>query len=247
MNRLMKAEWYRARKSSGIMKWLFFITIVVLAIPFLDDMPDGSATASSYIFAFNEQACVFIPLFCSALAAAFTGIPFVNKTAMYEVMAGNKTSRIINSKLFVIVPLVSLTVTCVFSLLLGVLGIINGKGSLEQIPLRVLLLFIVLLHVTMVGVLAVTATRHAVGIVLAFLRFAMLEEVIMIWMEIAFEDAVPSTVQKMGGWFVTNQLFSLSLDKIPDYIFAEAILGLVIEVIFWYILSYIGFKKKKFA
>lgn len=247
MNRLMKAEWYRARKSSGVIKWLFFITLVVLAIPFLDDMPDGKATASSYIFAFNEQACVFIPMFFSALAGAFVGIPFTNKTAMYEVMAGNKISRIINSKLCVIVPLVSLTVTCLFSLLLGVLGIANGSGSLDNLPLRILLLFIILLHVTMVGVLAVTAVRHAVGIVLAFLRFGMLEGIAITWISILFEDASETTLQKISGWFVSNQIFATTYDKIPDYMFTEAILGLVIEVVFWYILSYIGYKKKKFA
>ena len=247
MNRLMKAEWYRARKSSGVIKWLFFITIAVLAIPFLDYMPEGKATASSYIFAFNEQACVFIPMFFSALAGAFVGIPFTNKTAMYEVMAGNQISRILNSKLFVIVPLISLTVTCFFSMMLGVLGIMNGSGSLDNIPLRILLLFIILLHITMVGVLAVTTTRHAVGIVLAFLRFGMLEGISVTWLSILFEDASETTLQKVGGWFVTNQVYATAYDKIPDYMFVEAILGLVIEVVFWYILSYIGYKKKKFA
>ena len=247
MNRLMKAEWYRARKSSGIIKWLFFITLIVLAIPFLDDMPDGKATASSYIIAFNVQACVFIPMFFSALAGAFVGIPFTNKTAMYEVMAGNKISHIINSKLLVIVPLVSLAVTFPFCLILGVLGIVNGSGSLDNIALRILLLFIITLHVTMVGVLAVTATRHAAGIVLSFLRFGMIEVIAIIWLSILFQDASKTTLNKIGGWFVSEQIYATAYDKIPSYMLTEAILGLVIEVVIWYILSYIGYKKKKFA
>ncbi|MBP3326807.1 MAG: hypothetical protein J6L77_10365 [Coprococcus sp.] len=248
MNRLVKAEWFRVRKSSGIMKWLIIICLLILVIPFLDDVSSGKITATSYFMAFEEQACMFIPLFLSALAGAFAGMSFNNKTALYEVMAGNKTWNIINSKLLVIVPLISLLFSGLFAALLGIFGIVNGTGELKQLPLRMLLLFIIVLHVVVVAVLAVTSVRHILGIGIGFLRFAMLEEILVIWIQIAAENASMEleTVQKMSSWFVQNQIMSLNMETIPTYFVVRVILSLVIEAAVWYVISYIGYKRKKF-
>lgn len=248
MNRLVKAEWFRVRKSSGIMKWLIIICLLILVIPFLDDVSGGKITATSYFMAFEEQACMFIPLFLSALAGAFAGMSFNNKMALYEVMAGNKTWNIINSKLLVIVPLISLLFSGLFAALLGIFGIINGTGELKQIPLRMLLLFIIVLHVVIVAVLAVTAVRHILGIGIGYLRFAMLDEILVIWIQIAAENASMEleTVQKMSSWFVQNQIVSLTMETIPTYFVVRVILSLVIEAAVWYVISYIGYKRKKF-
>lgn len=248
MNRLVKAEWFRVRKSSGIMKWLIIICLLVLAIPFIDNLSSGKITSTSYFMAFEEDACIFVPIFLSALAGAFAGMSFNNKTALYEVMAGNKTYNIINSKLLVIVPLVSLLFTGLFATALSIFGIVNGTGELKQLPLRMLLLFIIVMHVVTVSVLAVTSVRNILGIGIGFLRFAMLEEIFVVWMQIAAENASndPEAIQKLGSWFVQNQIISLGAETIPTYFVVRVILSLVIEAAIWYVISYIGYKRKKF-
>lgn len=247
MVRLIKAEWYRTTRSSSIIKWFFLVTIALFMMAFLNIASEQKATASSYIFAFNEQVSMFFPMFFSVFAATFVGMPFINKTAMYEIMAGNRISHIINSKICVIVPLVVLTVTGFFSGIIIVLGMVNGYGELDNMPKRVLLLFIVMLHITLVGVLSVTAVRHAIGMVVAFLRFGLLEEIAMVLINLAREYGYDESVKRIGGWFINEQMCSLPLDTIPNAIFVKAILGTIIEVAIWYLISYIGYKKKKFA
>lgn len=246
MNRLMKAEWYRVRKSSGIMKWLIIICVLIMVLPFLDDISDGKITATAYFMGFEAQACAVAPLFLAAIAAVIAGLPFNNKTALYEVMAGNKILNIINSKLLVIVPLVSLLFSGLFAAFVGIFGIINGAGELKQLPLRVLLLFIIVLHVVMVAVLAVTSVRHILGIGIGFLRFAMLDSVLSIWLQIVFEDKSLEKAQRVGSWFVESQVMSLNMETIPTYFVVNVILSLVIEVAVWYVISYIGYKRRKF-
>lgn len=249
MNRLVKAEWFRVRKSSGIMKWLVIICLLILALPFLDDVSsDDKITATSYFMAFEVQACIFVPLFLSALAGAFAGMPFNNKTALYEVMAGNKIRNILNSKLLVIVPLISLLFSGLFAAILGIFGSINGTGDLKQLPLRVLLLFIIVLHVVVVAVLAVTSVRHFLGIGIGFLRFAMLDEMLVICIQVVTENTSMEleAVQKINSWFVQNQIMSLNMETIPTYFIVRVILSFVIEAAVWYVISYIGYKRKKF-
>ncbi len=246
MNRLMKAEWYRARKSSGIMKWLIIICVLILALPFLDDISVGKITATTYLMGFEEQACAFVPIFMAAIAATFAGMPFDNKTALYEVMAGNRITNIINSKLMVIVPLVSLLFSGLFAALMGIFGIVNGTGELKQIPLRMILLFIIVLHVAMVAVLAVTSVRHILGIGIGFLRFAMLDSAFAIGLQLVFEDESLESAQRVGSWFVESQIASLGMETIPTYFVVNVILSLVIEVTIWYVVSYIGYKRRKF-
>ncbi len=248
MNRLVKAEWFRVRKSSGIMKWLIIICLLILALPFLEIISDKKITATAYFMAFETNACMFVPIFLSAIAAVLAGMSFNNKTALYEVMAGNKTWNIINSKLLVIVSLISLLFSGLFAALLSILGIVNGAGDLKQFPLRMLLLFIIILHVVMVAVLAVTSVRNILGVGIVILRFAMLGEIIIILLPILAENASmePEAIQKMSSWFVESQVASLGMETIPTYFVVRVILSLVIEAAVWYVISYIGYKRKKF-
>ncbi len=247
MNRLMKAEWYRARKSSGIMKWLFIISIFLLAITFMEYDSAKNITASSYLLLFEENVAPLILLFMTVIAALFAGMPFNNKTALYEVMAGNKPSKIILSKLLVVVPLVSIVFTGLVVIVTGVLQLANGTGELKQMPLRLLILFVAVVHISTISVLAVTAVRSILGIGIAFLRFAVFDSALIILIQVLIEDSYDiETVRKVCLWFTGSQITSLGMETIPSYFIVAAIAGFVIEAVIWYVISYIGYRRRKF-
>ncbi len=247
MNRLIKAEWFRARKSSGLLKWLFIVILIIIAVTFLDASFIDDNSASSFFMQFVLNTSVFIPFFFSVLAAAFVGIPYNNKTGLYEVMAGNKISSIILSKLVVVAPVITFAFFAIFTVVIGIFCGIGGQGELGQLPLRLLLLAVVTIHVTITGVLMTTATRSPVGIVLAFLRFAVFDSAISLWVNILMQNRTSEEINKAINWFVTSHVMALGAETIPTYLIVEIIVSTIIEGVVWYVISYIGFKKKKFA
>lgn len=247
MNRLIKAEWYRARKSSGLIKWLFVVILIILAVTLLDASFIDDNSATSFFMEFVLNTSPFISLFFSVLAATFVGIPYNNKTGLYEVMAGNKISSIILSKLVVVAPVITFAFTAIFAAVIGVFYGMGGQGALGQLPLRIILLVVITFHVTTTGVLMTTATRSPVGIVLAFLRFAVFDSAISIWVNMLMQDHTSEQIDKAINWFVTSHIMKLGVETIPTYLIVEIIASTIIECTVWYVISYIGFKKKKFA
>ena len=240
MNRLMKAEWYRVRHSSGFMRWLVILCMICAALPLLEDIELLHGNLAE-----NLKGTDTISLAClmALFSALIVGGAYENKTAYYEVMAGNKIYQIVFSKVFVDAVLVSVSVFLSLGIYWLAIGVCNGIGEIDRLPLRFFLLFLVLFHVYTAGILIVTSTRQIFGAVLVYLRFAGAETLIMLFLQ---ESLPEDMFAKIADWFTL-----IKLDKIVNFeyeitnhlIFA-VIAGLLIESAVWFGISYIGMKKQ---
>ncbi|MDE6421282.1 MAG: hypothetical protein K2K87_12275, partial [Lachnospiraceae bacterium] len=168
---------------------------------------------------------------------------YENKTAYYEVMAGNKIYQIVFSKVFVDAVLVSVSVFLSLGIYWAVIGVCNGIGEIDRLPLRFFLLFLVFLHVCTAGILIVTSTRQIFGAVLVYLRFAGAETLVMLFLE---ESLPESILVKIADWFTLLKLTKILnfQYEITDHLVFAVIAGMLIEGAVWFGISYIGMKKQ---
>ena len=99
----------------------------------------------------------------------------MKKTAYYEVMAGNKISDIIGSK--VLVDGIGIGTVC-FVLATGLEAIVvikNGTGGVTALPVRALLFLVICLHVTLMTVLVGMAVKHFAAAAVLFLRLQFMD------------------------------------------------------------------------
>lgn len=244
MNRLMKAEWYRVKNSNNIVKWLILISAVLVVMPLADLK---LKTASEYMIKITEDVVIFIPFFLIIFSSVILGFMYLNKTALYEVMAGNKINHIIMSKVTVDATFISVVVCVSYIVVYVIMGVIQGWGNMDKIGIRFLLFFVILYHVSSCGILIMMSFRQMSGAVVAFLKVNLLDTGIMVWIEIIFKDEISKSVyEKFMNWFITNQITWVLSRKITCYLAAEIILSLVVEFVFWYAIAYYGMKKKKY-
>ncbi|MBD5545044.1 MAG: hypothetical protein HDR01_12640 [Lachnospiraceae bacterium] len=246
MNRLMKAEWYRVRHSSKLIKWLLVLCVFCVVLPLFVDIEVIQGTLAENLMAEQSALTVFMAGFLSVFSAVIVGIAYMNKTAYYEVVAGNKIYQIVFSKVLVDAILVSVSVFVCLGIYWIVIGACNGIGEIGQLPLRFGLLFFVFFHICTSGILIITSVRQMIGAVLVYLRFALVETAVMFLVQI-FEESIPEKMTgKIADWFTILKLTKiLSFEyEITNHLIFTVIAGFLIESAVWFGVSYIGMKKQ---
>lgn len=246
MNRLMRAEWYRVRHSSKFMKWLAAVCAICVALPMLVDVTVLGKNLTENLNAAQLTMSVFIPSLLSVFAAAIVGIGYNNKTAYYEVMAGNKIYQILLSKVFVDAALIGVSVFASMGIYWIIIGYRNGIGQIGQLPLRFFLLFFIFFHICTSGILILTSCRQIMGVVLVYLRFAVVETIVMFVVQL-FEGKIPETVMaKIADWFTILKLTKLlSVEYgVTGHLIFTVIAGMLIESGVWFAVSYAGMQKR---
>lgn len=247
MNRLVKAELYRFFHASRFKTYLLIFMIITAIMPLLSNLECPNLTLD-----YASAVCVEISVIPMLVAPIFltiiTGMAYQNKTAYYEVMAGNKISHIILSKVLVEGVIVAAGIFISFCIIPMIAFCRNGAGEMEHIWLRFLLIAIIIFRLCMSGVLITTAIRHIAGAgALSFVRFYVLEGILMVSVELLLEfEVFTEESSKITQWFVANQIGIAMLGEINAG-FVIAVLGsLLIEGIIWYTISYVGMRKKKY-
>lgn len=247
MNRLMKAEFYRVNHSSGFLKWIVMLCGTCFIMPFLVEWDLLGGTVTRYIEVMNDNSIIFIPMLLTVLASVIAAMPYSNKTAYYEIMSGHKTSHIILSKVVAIATYIVTVQMMIFFVVLLIMGMKNGMGDIKQIGLRAFLFMIVVFHYCSCGVLIATSLRHIVGAVLAFMRVEVFESMFIFSLQILAENSnSPEGVLKLLDWCPIVQLGTILGGTLTNRIIAVVCLSFLMEFIFWYLISYIGMKKKKY-
>lgn len=245
MNRLIKAEWYRIRKSSKFIFYIIFICASFILMSVLSDLGISRITVSKSMQEYAAASIVFMPPFISILASIIIGMAYNNKTALYEVMCGNKIRNIILSKVIVTSNVITVTLTLFFCTYYVVIGFINGIGDLKQIPLRIFLFIVVIFHFCVIGILIMTFTRHLVGVALVWIRMAVIEGILIGLIKwVSNNTDNPEKLVNVTDWFINYQLIDIFTTKISLQLSFAVIISLVIEFVFWFGLSYISMKKK---
>ena len=246
MNRLMKAEWYKVTRSSGLMRWLLFICVIDVTFPFLMNWEIYKMDLTRNLWADQEYMMMFVPVFLSVFSATVVGISYMNKTAYYEVMAGTKISHILLSKVMVNATLITVAVSAFLGIYWTIIGVCNGKGEIKQLSIRFVLLFLLFYHICATGILIVTSVRQIMGAALAFIRFAVVEMVILVILQIFGDSFSTETVEKIVDWF-TMMKFTKILSyeyEITDHLIFAVIAGMLLEAGIWYMISYMGMRKR---
>lgn len=246
MHRLIRAEWYRLLHSGIYLRSILLCCIFLSLLPLITDfsllhksLAENMGTLSS--------GCVMMVLTVSMIISIFVANGYMKKTAYYEVMAGNKSFRIIGSKLFVdgFLP----GVICFFAVIWpGVLvAAKNGIGAVEELPLRLLLLFVICLRVTCLAVLVGLAVKHlvAAGLVI-YVRFLLFDLILaeilpMLLVRWKIEETFCLKVQRC---MVIRQVAEVFGPEIVSETVMATIGGFLAELLLWYGITYVTMKKK---
>lgn len=250
MGRLIKADWYRITKGGKPLKVYLILILVSLCFPFLELLNGiriNEFTLKMYLESSEENSISMIVLMMVVFGALFVGLSYNNKTLCYEVMAGNKITDIINSKICTIVPLLSLIFMSGFLMFSLVLGLMNGIGEMPQLPLRMFLLFIVMLHAIMIGILPTMIAKNLGGMAIGIMRIEVFDLVIMMFAAGQMSGGSNFFRNIYNNWLFLNQVYIFTKEKIDSGFVIGVIGGFVIEMAIWYILAYISYKKKNFS
>lgn len=248
MNRSMRAEMYRFLHSNHLTMWLTILCLIFVAMSGLS-VEDVFSLSMSEMLSVCGDTCLFMNMFVSVFPAVVVGLGYMRKTACYEVMAGNKISHILCSKVIVdAVPVAVLTFisVCIIPVMVYLQ---NGMGEATQVVERFALYFVVLLHVCVSSVLMTTALKHIIATVAIYMRFAMLDLIGLFILSIIESgmSVVPVWFKGLRNWFVMSQVSSIFYGALTSELVVAVFGSFLLEVAVLYIASYIGMKKKIYS
>lgn len=255
MIRLIKAEWYRLMHT-GVLKYFVLVCLMLPVMTMMTDLNWYKMTLSENMLLFAQNTSMMMPMILAIAISIPIGQSYQNKTAYYEVMDGRKTHEIILSKvvLYTLIFFVGITVT--FGAYFGALGIINGVGDMSDILLRFILAEVIIIRICVVSVLIYMLVKHIIGLVMAILRFMLLDSImIMIMMPADFySDSASASASELAAisnqsssdWFITGQMTKIFSVNIDSKLILIIFISLILEVAFWYILTHISYKRKMF-
>lgn len=245
MSKLIKAEWYRITHSTKFVRWLILISLCIILLPVLSDTEVFEKNIYDNLLSVKEIYPMFLPMFMGAFASIMIGITYINKTANYEIMTGNKISHILGSKIIADTSFLMLGVVTAIGLYLLIIGIMNGVGDIDKPFLRIFLMLVVMIHICINGVLITTSIRHIGGAVVAFLRFEVIEGLsVNILQNICDNMDNMEKLDEILDWFISNQIVAILTQDVSGRLVAVIILSGIFEGTFWYLLSYYRLKKK---
>lgn len=248
MNRLVRAEVYRVLHSNHFVIWLIAVCLIFVVMMCSTSDSIFSMNLGDVINDFGD-CCSFMMLLISVFVAVVVGLGYMRKVAYYEVMAGNKISHILLSKM--IADAIPIAV-CGFVgaiIIPIVLSIKNGIGTATHVLERFSLLFVVLLHICVCSVWMVTAIRHIAASVIVYLRFSMIEIVLMLILTLLADEmsVVPDWMKSVQHYMVMIQLNDIFQAELTAKLVFAIFVSFLVEATFWYIVSYVGMKKKLYG
>ena len=236
MNRILKADWYKLSKHKKIIIYFVLLSILYLSISYID-----GESHTSYFEMLCTESSGLIMMILSIVAAVFTCTGFFDNTAFYEVMTGNSIHKIIVSKLTVICLYVSTTYMILYLAANFIYNTIYDKSNPKDYFVSLVLLYVIFLHCSLIGVMGVLASRQPAGIAVSYIRIMFIDELFLM-----IVGLFPEKCSGISLWSIQMQFFQLASDSISTELVLKIIVSTIIELAIWYVISYIGYKKKKF-
>lgn len=243
MNRLLKAEWYRVRKSYGILKWIF-VFLGLIAFVSWYTMEEERYGGLTLLFRHIATMGDSIPLVALLLGGCYVA-SYENKLLYFDMMAGNKISHIILSKCLAAAPLLVFFETLLTAGMTGCTGMVRGFEDVSLWRSRLVLFTCINFRVLMTTVLIMTVFKGVAGMGILFLRFMMLDGVAMLF----FSLLMPEGGSVLGALFktlVSKQYYLLLEEKVGGSDIAFIIGAMAVEIGIWYVISYISHKRRWF-
>lgn len=243
MNRLMRAEWYRVRKTYHLSVWAVALCVFMIYLGYMDVGFDGASSGVEAFGMFLEKDLLLIT-YLPLLIAGMYVTSYENKVLCYEVMAGNKTSNLLLSKLFTVVPLMSVISIALMISPILYYGAKSGYGDTEYLALRILIVAVVCIRVLSCSVLIMTTFKSAIGMFVVFFRFLILEAIGSLVIDMVTENG--GTVSKATYCLAGGSLTCSGLPEIAAQDVVICVVAGVVEILIWYVLSYNSYEKKWF-
>ena len=249
MNKLIRAEFYRLRHTGHLFWYAILLPMLFIFMPYILCMDQMDKPLDELIESLGTM-CVLVYNFFPAMVAGFAGQLFnKGKLGYYEVMAGNKPSHIIMSKIFSDGVFFSVIYTVCVSAFYVFLGIKNGVGTMTHPLIRLALFAVVMTHLVVSSIMIMLASKKAVSaVVLTYVRFMVFDIAFMPALAFAFTKlGFENVATHLGYMIVFNQLELTAMSPIDMTSILHIVLGFLGEFIFWYIIVYRGIKKRRFT
>lgn len=249
MTDIIKAEWLRLRKSNHFPFYSLIIWIAIAVFPLATLLGGDNINISSYLVSVYDVDSIFIPFFIGAFISVCITLNYLNKTAYYEIMSGKSSNAIFISRIIVYTTYMTVGLFVFMGVVMAAIGVSNGIGEMDNIPVRLLLFAVVIIHICIASVLISMAGHSLLSPILILLRFEVFEGIITMIIPRFITDIFNYSQDKITNfcnYFVSSQIRSIFSADINSDLVIAVIISLVFETVLWYIVAAVSFKRKNF-
>lgn len=247
MRKLIRAEVYRLCHSGSYVRIMLLTALVMAFLPFLVDVSLLDRNLAENMETFLQGSNLLI-MYVPFVNVFFVTAGYMKKTAYYEVMAGNKMSHVIGSKLLADGVGIGV-ITFVLALVLEIVVVIkNGTGGVTELPARVFLFFVICLHIMLLTVLVGLAVKHFAAAAVLFLRIQLLDMMPAFLVPMLAEELTmgKETSERILRCTFSQQIMDVFRADITSEFVIITVGSLVVETVFWYGIVYMTMKKKMY-
>lgn len=244
MNRLMRAEWYRVKKTYHLFWWAIALCIAIPYIAYVDMGLNNTGTGMN-LFNMSVETSMMLVMYLPLLVGGMYVTAYENKVLCYEMMAGNSTNKIIFSKLLTVVPVMAVLESCVLLSPVIFYGVKNGYGDTSYLAAKIVLIVVICIRSISCAIMIMNTFRSAVGMFVIFLRYIVAEGVGFIL--VALLANVNKSLINIMFCLIQGAIECAGATEMATKTFAICIISSVVEMIFWYVLSYNSYRKRWFS
>lgn len=252
MNRLIKAEFYRIRKSTKFTMWILLVTFLTFIIPILTltlspEKPEYNIT--NFVQCYMSNSGTLTYMLVPMLAAIVAVMPYDYKTSNYMVITGNSIHKILVSNIVTVFVSVMLPIAAAFAVLTVIFYLIGGRGDMSggELIRNSVLVFIGLTHLIIVSEMIAGVVRHIAAAGAVLVRWMVVDMVIPMGLYFLLDDGghvVENSYNWLASTVFTNE--EKAFEAADNKLILCQLLALVIEVALWYVISCIRHRKRNY-
>lgn len=252
MNRLIKAEFYRIRKSTKFTMWILLVTFLTFIIPVLTltlspEKPEYNIT--NFVQCYMSNSGTLTYMLVPMLAAIVAVMPYDYKTSNYMVITGNSIHKILVSNIVTVFVSVMLPIAAAFAVLTVIFYLIGGRGDMSggELIRNSVLVFIGLTHLIIVSEMIAGVVRHIAAVGAVLVRWMVVDMVIPMGLYFLLGDGghvVENSYNWLASTVFTNE--EKAFEAADNKLILCQLLALVIEVALWYVISCIRHRKRNY-
>ena len=252
MNRLIKAEFYRIRKSTKFTMWILLVTFLTFIIPVLTltlspEKPEYNIT--NFVQCYMSNSGTLTYMLVPMLAAIVAVMPYDYKTSNYMVITGNSIHKILVSNIVTVFVSVMLPIAAAFAVLTVIFYLIAGRGDMSggELIRNSVLVFVGLTHLIIVSEMIAGVVRHIAAAGAVLVRWMVVDMVIPMGLYFFLDDggyAAENSYNWLASTVFTNE--ERAFEAADNKLILCQLLALVIEVALWYVISCIRHRKRNY-
>lgn len=244
MNRLISAEWYRARKSAHALRGTFLLIIFFVGMGFFDTY--SYVDDITVIKGFGDFFGMFsaMNIYVTIAVGCIFAFSYENKLLHFDMMAGNKISHIILSKVIVLAPIITLFSTVCIAIASAIVASKIGIGDMSIFVSDLLLFTCIDFRVIVSSILIMTIFKGALGVGIIFVRFTGFDLFFAFIVSLLSDGS--EIFRKILMTFTSVEYSCLNGTKLAFCDVVITVFSTIVEILVLYVLSYISHKKKAF-